>query len=123
MAHVDAGKTTLSEALLFESGAITKLGRVDHQDTFFDTDFQERARGITIFSKQAEMEYGGRTFMLLEDVYKRQGQDTDIKELEMKSIRERIYEYEYKKFILSIILKSPKALERELKRLAKQLKI
>ena len=39
LAHVDAGKTTLSEALLFESGAITKLGRVDHQDTFFDTDF------------------------------------------------------------------------------------
>ena len=66
LAHVDAGKTTLSEALLFESGAITKLGRVDHQDTFFDTDFQERARGITIFSKQAEMEYGGRTFMLLD---------------------------------------------------------
>ena len=55
LAHVDAGKTTLSEALLYQSGALRRLGRVDHQDAFLDTDEQERARGITIFSKQAEL--------------------------------------------------------------------
>ncbi|MBQ8390046.1 MAG: TetM/TetW/TetO/TetS family tetracycline resistance ribosomal protection protein, partial [Oscillibacter sp.] len=53
LAHVDAGKTTLSEALLYRSGAIRKLGRVDHADAFLDTDAIERARGITVFSKQA----------------------------------------------------------------------
>ena len=53
LAHVDAGKTTLSEALLYQSGALRKLGRVDHQDAFLDTDAMERERGITIFSKQA----------------------------------------------------------------------
>ena len=53
LAHVDAGKTTLSEALLYRSGALRKLGRVDHQDAFLDTDAMERERGITIFSKQA----------------------------------------------------------------------
>ena len=53
LAHVDAGKTTLSEALLYTSGAIRKLGRVDHRDSFLDTHSLERARGITIFSKQA----------------------------------------------------------------------
>ena len=53
LAHVDAGKTTLSEALLYQSGAIKKLGRVDHQDAFLDTQALERQRGITIFSKQA----------------------------------------------------------------------
>ena len=56
LAHVDAGKTTLSEALLYLSGNLKKLGRVDHRDTFLDTDVQERERGITIFSKQAELE-------------------------------------------------------------------
>ncbi|MEI3078201.1 MAG: translation factor GTPase family protein [Oscillospiraceae bacterium] len=55
MAHVDAGKTTLLEAMLFKGGATRRLGRVDHQDAFLDTDEQERARGITIFSKQAEL--------------------------------------------------------------------
>ena len=55
MAHVDAGKTTLLEAMLYRGGALRKLGRVDHQDAFLDTDEQERARGITIFSKQAEL--------------------------------------------------------------------
>lgn len=55
MAHVDAGKTTLLEAMLFKGGATRRLGRVDHQNTFLDTDEQERARGITIFSKQAEL--------------------------------------------------------------------
>ena len=53
LAHVDAGKTTLSEAMLYTSGMIRKAGRVDHQDAFLDTDRQERERGITIFSKQA----------------------------------------------------------------------
>ena len=53
LAHVDAGKTTLSEAMLYESGNLRKLGRVDHQDAFLDHDVQERERGITIFSKQA----------------------------------------------------------------------
>ena len=53
LAHVDSGKTTLSEALLFESGIIRTLGRVDHKNTFLDTFELERKRGITIFSKQA----------------------------------------------------------------------
>ena len=59
LAHVDAGKTTLSEALLYRAGAIRRLGRVDHQDAFLDTDAMERQRGITIFSKQAVLELGG----------------------------------------------------------------
>ena len=58
MAHVDAGKTTLSEALLYRSGSIRKLGRVDHRDAFLDTDAIERERGITIFSKQAVLPLG-----------------------------------------------------------------
>ena len=53
LAHVDAGKTTLSEGMLYLSGAIRSLGRVDHKDTFLDTFQLEKARGITIFSKQA----------------------------------------------------------------------
>lgn len=53
LAHVDAGKTTLSEAMLYRSGFLKKLGRVDHRDSFLDTDSLERERGITIFSKQA----------------------------------------------------------------------
>ena len=52
LAHVDAGKTTLSEALLFRTGSRRTLGRVDHGDAFLDTHALERARGITIFSKQ-----------------------------------------------------------------------
>ena len=55
LAHVDAGKTTLSEALLYRAGALRKLGRVDHRDTFLDTYALERERGITIFSKQARI--------------------------------------------------------------------
>ena len=66
LAHVDAGKTTLSEALLYESGRLRSLGRVDHKDTFLDTDSQERERGITIFSKQARLSYGGREITLLD---------------------------------------------------------
>ena len=56
LAHVDAGKTTLSEALLYESGALRNLGRVDHGDAYLDTHALERQRGITIFSKQALLE-------------------------------------------------------------------
>lgn len=55
LAHVDAGKTTLSEAMLYQTGQIRKLGRVDHQDAYLDHDAQERERGITIFSKQARI--------------------------------------------------------------------
>ena len=66
LAHVDAGKTTLSEALLFKSGAIRKLGRVDHQDAFLDNDELERKRGITIYSKEARLSIGGRDFVLLD---------------------------------------------------------
>ncbi len=66
LAHVDAGKTTLSEALLYETGAIGKMGRVDHQNAFLDTDSQERARGITIFSKQAELTCEDMKIMLLD---------------------------------------------------------
>ena len=57
VAHVDAGKTTLSEAMLYAAGALRRLGRVDHGDAFLDTDVQERERGITIFSKMAQMEW------------------------------------------------------------------
>lgn len=53
LAHVDAGKTTLSEALLYTAGAVRKLGRVDHGNAFLDNFTLERERGITIFSKQA----------------------------------------------------------------------
>ena len=52
LAHVDSGKTTLAEGLLYRAGVLRKLGRVDHRDAFLDTDSQERARGITIFAKQ-----------------------------------------------------------------------
>ncbi len=66
LAHVDSGKTTLSEALMYCSGNITKLGRVDHRDSFLDTFSLERDRGITIFSKQAVMKYNDTEFTLLD---------------------------------------------------------
>jgi small GTP-binding protein len=66
VAHVDAGKTTLSEAFLYESGTIKNLGRVDRRDTLFDNDEQERDRGITIFSKQGEFGYGDTRFTLID---------------------------------------------------------
>ena len=53
LAHVDSGKTTLSEAMLYNCGKIRAMGRVDHRNTFLDTDTIEKERGITIFSKQA----------------------------------------------------------------------
>lgn len=67
LAHVDSGKTTLSEAMLFESGRIRKLGRVDHRDSFLDNNEIERDRGITIFSKQAELKLGDDTCLTLLD--------------------------------------------------------
>ncbi len=66
LAHVDAGKTTLAERLLYLGGSIRKLGRVDHGDTFLDNDTQERARGITIFSKQALLVTGDLGITLLD---------------------------------------------------------
>ncbi len=66
LAHVDAGKTTLAEALLFLSGEIRTQGRVDKRDTFLDTDEIERKRGITVFSKQAEMMIGNHKIALLD---------------------------------------------------------
>lgn len=66
LAHVDAGKTTLSEALLYTCGRITKMGRVDNQDAFFDTYALERNRGITIFSKQAVFHLGDNTVTLID---------------------------------------------------------
>ncbi len=58
-AHVDSGKTTLSEAMLYTAGELRRLGRVDKGDAFLDTHSIERSRGITVFSKQAVMGYGG----------------------------------------------------------------
>lgn len=66
LAHVDAGKTTLSEAILYTTGTIRKLGRVDNKDAFLDTYQLERARGITIFSKQAELTLGNTAVTLLD---------------------------------------------------------
>jgi len=66
VAHVDGGKTTLSEALLYTTGKIRKLGRVDHKDAYLDTFQMERDRGITIFSKQAVMEYKDMRLVLLD---------------------------------------------------------
>ena len=66
LAHVDAGKTTLSEGLLYTGGQLRRVGRVDHGDAFLDTDTQERERGITIFSKQAVLSLKSMTITLLD---------------------------------------------------------
>ena len=66
LAHVDSGKTTLSEAMLYRAGSIRKLGRVDNKDAFLDTDTLEKARGITIFSKQALLKTGSTNITLLD---------------------------------------------------------
>lgn len=66
LAHVDAGKTTLAEGLLYTGGRIRKLGRVDHQDAFLDNFYLERERGITIFSKQAQLSWKGLDITLLD---------------------------------------------------------
>lgn len=66
LAHVDFGKTTLAESILYRSGSIKKLGRVDHKDSFFDYYDIERTKGITIFSKQAQFSLGGKDICLLD---------------------------------------------------------
>ncbi|MBE5787756.1 MAG: GTP-binding protein [Clostridiales bacterium] len=66
LAHVDAGKTTLSEAMLFTAGQLRRLGRVDHRDAFLDTDAQEKERGITIFSKQAMFQWKDAEITLMD---------------------------------------------------------
>ena len=66
LAHVDSGKTTLSEAMLYRAGVTRRLGRVDHKDAFLDTDVLEKARGITIFSKQALLTAGDTDITLLD---------------------------------------------------------
>ena len=66
LAHVDAGKTTLSEAILYTTGTTRKLGRVDNRDAYLDTYALERERGITIFSKQAVCQLGDITVTLLD---------------------------------------------------------
>ena len=66
LAHVDAGKTTLAEAMLYLSGTVKKLGRVDHRDSFLDTHRLERQRGITIFSKQARLDWDDMALTLLD---------------------------------------------------------
>ncbi|MBQ6420093.1 MAG: TetM/TetW/TetO/TetS family tetracycline resistance ribosomal protection protein [Clostridia bacterium] len=66
LAHVDAGKTTLSEALLYAAGSLKKRGRVDHGDSVLDTFSLERQRGITIFSKLARFSFGDTVFHLLD---------------------------------------------------------
>ena len=66
LAHVDSGKTTLSEGMLYTAGEIRKIGRVDHGDAFLDTHEIERDRGITIFSKQATMKFRETEFTLLD---------------------------------------------------------
>ena len=66
LAHVDAGKTTLAEALLYDAGRTRKLGRVDHGDTVLDTNEMERERGITIFAAQAELEHAGHSVTIVD---------------------------------------------------------
>ena len=66
LAHVDAGKTTLTEAMLYRTGAIRRLGRVDHGDAFLDTEALEKERGITIFAKQAVLRRGELELTLLD---------------------------------------------------------
>ena len=66
LAHVDAGKTTLSEAMLYRAGEIRKIGRVDHGDSFLDGNVLERSRGITIFSKQARFRWKDTAYTLLD---------------------------------------------------------
>ena len=66
LAHVDAGKTTLSEQILYQSGAIRSCGRVDHQDAFLDIHSIEKERGITVFSDQAVFTLQGRCWFLVD---------------------------------------------------------
>jgi len=70
LAHVDAGKTTLSEAILYQKGVTRTLGRVDHKDAFLDTHALERQRGITIFSKQAVFPLGELSATLMDYIFR-----------------------------------------------------
>ncbi|MBQ7934220.1 MAG: GTP-binding protein, partial [Lachnospiraceae bacterium] len=66
VAHVDAGKTTLAEGILYQTETIRSMGRVDHGNAYLDTDAMEKDRGITIFSKQAQVQWQDRQFTLLD---------------------------------------------------------
>lgn len=66
LAHVDAGKTTFAEQLLYHTDSIRSRGRVDHQDAFLDSHAMEKARGITIFADQAVMKYQNSTYYLID---------------------------------------------------------
>lgn len=66
VAHVDSGKTTFSEQLLYHTNAIKKRGRVDHQDAFLDNHAIERQRGITIFAEQGRIDYNGQVYTLID---------------------------------------------------------
>ena len=66
LAHVDAGKTTLNECLLYHGQIIRKMGRVDHKDSYLDFDVQEKDRGITIYAKIAAIEHGDSRFTLID---------------------------------------------------------
>ena len=66
LAHVDSGKTTLTEGMLYTAGTLRKIGRVDHKDAFLDTDAMEKERGITIFSKQAVLKLEDTELTLLD---------------------------------------------------------
>lgn len=92
IAHVDAGKTTLAESLLFSCGKLGKTGRVDHGDAFLDTHMLEKKRGITIFSKQAQLEAYGRNITLL---------DTPGHEDLLKETERAIAVLDYAVFIIS----------------------
>ena len=65
-AHVDAGKTTLSEAVLHKCGVLARTGRVDHEDSFLDFDPYERQKGITVYAKEARFSYGGKDFIYVD---------------------------------------------------------
>ena len=66
LAHVDAGKTTLAECLLYKTNAIRKAGRVDHKDAFLDFNKLEKDKGITIYNKEARFEYKGREYIYID---------------------------------------------------------
>ena len=82
LAHVDAGKTTLSESILYNSGTIRNMGRVDNKDAFLDTDAMEKDRGITIFSKQAVFDWKDTQFTLIDTP----GHEDFVAETDRKSV-------------------------------------
>ena len=82
LAHVDAGKTTLSEAILYKTGTIRKLGRVDHKTAFLDNNVIEQDRGITVFSKEARFSIGEKdgvgSHSLLQGIFLTQGSNLGV---------------------------------------------